>query len=135
MCIHPKTTRKETTLAQRAAIWTRYCSGYSILEIIALEGHPRSTIRSIIERREQSRDSTFKSKPRTGRLKKTTARDDRALLRAANRDTKATLFALATLSKSTHQLSRNTIRKILKAASKAKRKPCKKPFLKPKHKY
>jgi transposase len=135
MCIHPKATRKETTPAQRAAVWTRYCSGYSIPEIIALEGHPRSTVRSIIERREQSGDSTFQSKPRTGRPKKTTARDDRALLRAANRDTKATLFELATPSKSTHQLGRNTVRKILKAAGKAKRKPRTKPFLKPEHKY
>jgi hypothetical protein len=67
--------------------------------------------------------------------KKTSERDDRVLLRAANNDTKATLYALATPSKSGHQLSRNTVRKILKAAGKAKRKPQKKPFLKPKHKY
>jgi transposase len=135
MCIHPKSNRKETTPAQRAAVWTRYCSGYSIPEIIKLERHPRSTVRSIIQRREQSHDSSFESKRRSGRPKKTTPRDDRALLRAANRDTKAILYALATPSKSTCQLCRTTVRKILKAAGKAKRKPRKKPFLKPEHKY
>jgi transposase len=135
MCIHPKSNRKETSVAKRAAVWTRYCSGYKVPKIVALEGLPRSTIRSIIERRVESGNSSFQSKPRSGRPKKTTARDDRALLRAANRDTKATLFALATPSKSTRQLGRNTVRKILKAAGKAKRRPRKKPFLKPEHKY
>jgi transposase len=135
MCIHPKTNRRETTPAERASVWTRYCSGYSVPEIVALERHDRSTIRGIIQHREESGDSTFKSKSRSGRPKKTTSRDDRALLRAANRDTKATLYALATPRKSGHQLGRNTVRKILKAAGKAKRKPCKKPFLKPEHKY
>jgi transposase len=100
-----------------------------------LEDLARSTIRSIIQRREESGDSSFKSKPRSGRPKKTTPRDNRALLRAANHDTKATLYALATPSKSSRQLSRGTVRKILKAAGKAKRRPRKKPFLKPEHKY
>jgi len=73
--------------------------------------------------------------PGLGVRKKTSTRDDRALLRAANADTKATLYALATPSKSGYQLGRNTVRKILKTAGKAKRKPRKKPFLSPEHKY
>lgn len=92
MCCHPKRRGKETTPAQRAAVWTRHCSGYSVPKIIALEGLPRSTVRSILRRREESSDSSFKSKPRSGRPKKTSTRDDRALLRAANNDTKATLY-------------------------------------------
>ena len=48
-------------------------------------------IRSIIQRAQKSRDFTFKSKAQSGHPKKTTARDDQALLRAANQDTKATL--------------------------------------------
>jgi transposase len=135
MCCHPKSRGKETTPAKRAAVWTRHCSGYSVPKIIALEHLPRSTIQSIIQRREESGDSSFKSKPRSGRPKKTSERNDQALLQAANNDTKATLYALASPSKSGHRLGRNTVRKILKAASKAKRRPRKKPFLKPEHKY
>jgi len=43
---------------------------------------------------------TFESKPWSRRLKKTSAQDDQALLQATDADTKATLYALATLSKS-----------------------------------
>lgn len=135
MCTHPKSSRKELTPAQRARIWTRHLDGYSVPEIIKLEGHPRGTVRATLKRYGGTPNPTFESKPRSGRPKKTSARDDRALLRAANADTKATLYALATPSKSSHQLGRNTVRKILKSASKAKRKPRKKPFLKPEHKY
>jgi hypothetical protein len=46
-----------------------------------------------------------------------------------------TLHTLCTPSKSTKQLGRNLVRKILKNASKSKRRPRKKPFLKPEHKY
>jgi hypothetical protein len=70
MCCHPKSRGKETTPAKRATVWTRHCSGYSMPEIIRLEQLPRSTIRSIISRREESGDSSFKSKPRSGRPKK-----------------------------------------------------------------
>ena len=101
----------------------RYCAGQSVPEIVKEEKLKRSTVRSILSRVQERGSSGFKSKPRSGRPKKTTERDDRALLRAANRDTKATLFALATPSKSTKQLSRNTVCTILKAASKLKRKP------------
>jgi hypothetical protein len=42
---------------------------------------------------------------------------------------------LCTLLKSTKQLSRNLVRKILKNASKLKRYSRKKPFFKPEYKY
>ncbi len=135
MCIHPKPSRKETTPAQRSAVWTRHLEGRSVPEIVGLEHLPRSTVRSILARALECGPASFQNKPRPGRPKKTTPRDDRALLRAANRDTKATLYALATPSKSTKHLGRNTVRKILKNANKAKRRPRRKPFLKPEHKY
>ena len=123
MCTHPKSNRRELTPAERARIWTRYHDGYSVPKIIKLEGHLRGTIQATLKRYGNIPNSTFESKLRSRRLKKTSSRDDRALLRAANADTKATLYALATPSKSSHQLGRNTIRKILKAVGKAKRVP------------
>ena len=135
MCPYPKTNRKELTPAERARIWTRACDGYSVPEIVKLEGYPRGTVRATLKRYKGIPKSTFESKPRSGRPKKTSTRDDWALLRAANADTKATLYALATPSKSGHQLSRNTVRKILKVARKRKCVPQKKPFLKPEHRY
>jgi hypothetical protein len=84
---------------------------------------------------ENGRKAYYNNKPRLGAPPKTTKRDNRALLRAANKDTRATLYTLATPSKSTKRLGRNLVRKILKNAGKSKRRPRKKPFLKPKHKY
>ena len=93
-------------------------------------GLPRSTIRSIIQRAQKSGAFTFESAPRSGRPRITFTRDNRHLVRVANIDTKESLFALATLSKSGQQLGRNTVRKILKEAGKSKRKPRHKPYLK-----
>jgi len=86
-------------------------------------GLPRSTVRSIIQRAQKSEAFTFESAPRSGRPKKTSARDNRHLVRVADTNTIETLFAFATPSKSRQQLGRNTIRKILKNAGKSKRKP------------
>jgi hypothetical protein len=130
----PLTNRKETSPGKRRAVWTRYLDGHSVPAIMRLENLPCSTVRSIIERAKLCGSDSFKSRPRSGALKITTDRDDRALLRAANKDTKASLYALATLSKSTKRLGRNTVRKILRNAGKRKRRPRKKPFLKPEHK-
>ena len=102
--------------------------------IMRFEDLPRSTVRSIIERAKLNGGTSFKSKPRPGASKVTTARNERAPLRAENQDTKATLYALATPSQSTKRLCRNTVRKILRNAAKLKRRPRKKPFLKPEHK-
>ena len=95
---------------------------------------PRSTVRSIINRAKTYSCKSYENKPRTSALRKTTARDDRELVRHAITYTKETLYSLVTPSKLTKQLGRNLVRKILKNAGKAKRKPRKKPFLKPEHK-
>ena len=95
---------------------------------------PRFTIRSIINQAKVYSCESYENKPRTSTPRQTTTRDNRALVRHAVTFTKETLYALVTLSKSIKQLGRNLVQKILKNAGKAKRKPRKKPFLKPKHK-
>ncbi|KAF8853585.1 hypothetical protein BDZ45DRAFT_598329, partial [Acephala macrosclerotiorum] len=77
---------------------------------------------------------TFKSKPRSGLARKTSDRDDRALFRHAFNNSKDTFDALGIPFKSTHELSRNTVCKILKEHGKAKRKSRCKLYLKPEHK-
>jgi transposase len=129
----PKTLRRETTVVQSAHVWTRYVEGHSKASISRVEGVPYSTVCDIIQRRIDSGDSTFKSKARTGATKKTSIRNDRALVRHAIQHPRETLSALVTPSKSSKGLHRNTVRKILKSYGKAKRKPCKKPYLKPEH--
>jgi hypothetical protein len=131
----PKTDRRKTSSTKRANVYGRWREGYLIPQIIELEHLPCSTIRSIINRVKQNRREAYYNKPRLGAKPKTTKRDDRAVLRAANKDTKMTLHALCTPSKSTKQLGRNLVRKILKNAGKSKRCSRKKPFLKPEHKY
>jgi len=130
-----KTDRKELTVVKRAQIWTRYVDGYGFTAISKLEKTLHSTVRSIIQRRLKTGDTSFENKPRRGPSKKTSDRDDRALVRHANQNPKDTLYALATPSKLGYKLGHNTVRKILKAYGKAKRKPRKKPYLKPEHKY
>jgi len=129
----PKTSRTETSVVQRAHIWTRYLEGHTYASISRAEGVPYSTVRDIIQKRLDSSDSTFKSQPRSGRPKKTTIRDERALVRHTLEHTSDTLKALATPSKSSRLLHYNTGRKILKSHGIKKRKPRKKPYLKPEH--
>ena len=134
MCTHPRGRGQETTIAQRSAVWTRHLLGQKVPQIRDELGLPRSTIRSIIQRAQKSGAFTFESAPRSGRPRITSTRDNRHLVRVANTDTKESLFALATPSKSGQQLGRNTVRKILKEAGKSKRKPRRKPYLKAEHK-
>ena len=129
-----KTTRKELIPAKRSAIWTRWQDGHGYSAISRLEDTPYSIVWDIIQRKLATTDSTFESKLRSGPFKKTSARDDRALVRYAIANPRDTLHSLATPSKSGHKLGRNAVRKILKAAGKAKRKPRKKPYLKLEHK-
>ena len=76
----------------------------------------------------------FSNAPRPGRPPKLTLKAERRLLRAASQDTRATLKALATPSKSGRQLSRTTVRKVLKKNGKVRRRARRKPFLSKVHK-
>ena len=134
MVYKPITNRKETSPGKRRVVWTRHLDGHGIPVIMQLEKLPCSTVHSIIKRATLNSRTSFESKPWLGAPKATTARDNQALLRAANKDTKATLYTLGTPSKSTKQLGCNTVCKILWNAGKCKRCLYKKPFLKPLYK-
>jgi transposase len=125
----------ELSVEQRAVIWQYYLDRLTPLQISRKLLHPRSTIAGFIKRHSESGSNTFKSKPRSGRPKKITERGARALLRNAALDTRMTLKALSTPSKSGKQLNHHTIAKILKTFGKAKRRPRKKPYLGKEHKF
>src|SRR5438046_4021005 len=134
MVLAPKQKRTELSEVQRCRIWTLHEEGYNPTQISLKTGHPRSTVSSFLIRHTKSGSTTFKSNPRSGRPKKITPRGERALLRTALFDTRMTLKALATPSKSGQQLNHHTVSKVLKRHGKAKRRPRKKPYLKPEHK-
>ena len=119
----------ELTPAQRSAIWTLHTEGYTPRQISLKTPHTYSAIASFIRRHAKSGSSTFESKPRSGRPKKTTSRGARALLRTAFKEPRITLKGLSTPLKSGNKLNHYTVAVILKSFGKAKRRPRKKPFL------
>ena len=129
-----KTSRKELSPLERAKIWGRYDNGETRNSLAVRFNRSYSTIASFIERCEKQDKPDFKSKPRYIPPKKTSDRDDRALLRHVNNNPKDSLKVLCTPSKSGHKLYTTTIRQILKSYGKAKRKPRRKPYLCPKNK-
>jgi transposase len=134
MVVAPKKPRKELTKAQKSRIWTLYEEGYNPTEIWHKTKIPRTTCSSFITRQSISPDPKFENKPRSGRPKKITAQGARALVRTACQDTRLTLKALATPSKSGRKFNHHIVAIILKSFRKAKRRPRKKPFLSPLHK-
>jgi transposase len=131
MGVARKTSRIELTPEQRARIWERYECGYTPTAIAKHFKVPRSTISSLINRLKKQALLNFYSLPRLGGRKKTNPCQDRALVRHAMTNPREPLTVLATPSKSGLKLSRNTVRKILKAHGKSKRVPRKKPWLSP----
>ena len=118
MCCHPKTDRVKLSPTKRARVYTRYLDSRFVPEIVRLEKVKSETVRDIIKRGNKNGRKSFYTKPGKGQKKKTSNRDDRALVRAANKDTRATLFAFGIPPKSTKKLGRNTVRKILKSGGK-----------------
>src|SRR5205807_2596573 len=103
--------------------------------LVAATGHVKSTVSSIIQRiKTTTGQDKFTSKPRQGAPRKVDLRGERKLLRYAAENTKDPLAVLGTPSKSGAQLSRITVRKILKRNGKARRRARKKPYLSKKHK-
>lgn len=113
----------------KARIWTLSEEGYTPTQIATKTLTPRSTITTFLNRHTQSPTPGFENQPGRGAMRKLTSRDERALLRVAGSDTRMTLKALATPSKSGQQLNHHTVAAILKRNGKAKRRPRKKPFL------
>jgi transposase len=134
MVVTPKEPRKELTKAQKSRIWTLHEEGYNPTEIWHKTKIPCTTCSLFINRQSISPDPQFENKPRSSRPKKITARGARALVRTACQDTRMSLKALATPSKSGQKLNYYTVTIILKSFGKAKRRPRKKPFLSPLHK-
>jgi transposase len=127
----PKTSRRELLPAQRALIVHKYQDGATIADIHREFKTPRSTIRSILDRYQNYTGFEFKNKPRCGVKPKLNLRQERALIRHADKNPKDSLFALATPSKSGVEIGRNLVRKVLKKYGKAKRKPRTKPYISP----
>jgi hypothetical protein len=135
MGVTPKTIRRETSVAQRLACWTWHKAGKTNTQISRLEGLPRTTVASIIQRvKATNHDNTFKSSFQCGAPKKLTIRAERALIWAAVANCRAPLITLCTPSKSRKQVCKTIVRKVFKKHNKGRRKPRKKPFLKPAHK-
>ena len=84
---------------------------------------------SLINRLKKQDVLDFHTRPRPTPPKKTTNRQDRALVHYVVANPRCSLKLLATPSKSGVKLGRNTVRKILKEYGKSKRVPCKKPWL------
>jgi hypothetical protein len=134
MVIAPKTARKELTTAQKSRIWTLYKEGNNPTQIWRKTTIPRTTCSLFITRQLITPDPTFELKPKRGTPKKITERGTRALLRTASLNTRITLKALASPSKSGQYLNHYIVAIYLKSAGKAKRRPRKKPFLTPLYK-
>jgi Transposase len=134
MAVAPKGSRKELTKSQKSRIWTLHEEGYTPTEIWRKTKIPRPTCDSFIRRQCISPNPTFENKPRSSCPKKITTQGARALVRTACQDTRMTLKALATPSKSSEKLNHHTVAIVLKSFGKAKRRPRKKPFLSPLHK-
>jgi len=122
-----KISREELSLTLRARVWERYDCTKNVLAIALHFKQLYSTVSSLINRLKKQDKLDFYSKPRSGALKVTNDRQDRALVRYAVANLKCPFKLLATPSKSSVKLGRNTIRKILKEYRKSKRVPRKKP--------
>jgi len=129
-----KTSRTELSPTKRSRIWERYECRYNVTAVAKHFKEPCSTVSSLIHRLKKQASLDFYTKPRQGGRKRTTDREDRALVRYAVANPRCSLKLLATLSKSGKKLGVNTVRKVLKAYGKAKRVPRKKPWLRPENK-
>ena len=78
-----KTNRLETTVGQRAQVWTRYLDRHSYTSISRLKRIPYSTVQDIIQYRIDLGNSSYKLKPRNRPAKKTSDQDNQALVRYA----------------------------------------------------
>jgi transposase len=117
----PKKPCKELTTAQKSRIWTLYEEGYNPTEIWHKTKIRCTTCSTFITRQSTSPNPSFEKKPRRGAPKKITKRGARALVHTACQDTRMTLKALATPSKSGKRLNYYTVAIYLKSFGKAKR--------------
>jgi hypothetical protein len=113
------------TAGQKAVIQDRLNNGQKVMEIAHGTGIPESTIRGFITRlRKRASTEDFKS---TGRLRLSTNREDRRVIRTALGQTRVPLAQLAFLSDS--NLSVSSIRRRLQEVHIKKWKAAKRPRL------
>ena len=130
MSSEPITSRRETTKEKRAEVWTWYKAGKTYSEIGRRTDLTKATVAGTIRReKRKTGQDRFSNAPRPGRPPKLTPKAERRLLRAASQDTRATLAALSTPSKSGIKLSKTTVRKVLKKHGKARRRARRKSYL------
>jgi transposase len=129
-----KTSRRERSEREIAAVLVLHAKGYSAQEIDDEINVPKSTVTRIIRRATNSSDKWYHHKKRPGRPPALTTRAHRRLIRYVDQNPKETLLALCTPSKSGTLLSRTTTRKYLQKGERYAFRPRKKPFLKPEHK-
>jgi hypothetical protein len=104
MVVAPKKKRRELTPVEMCKIWTLHLEGYNPTQIVSKTGTPGQTVSGVIARQTLCPDTSFESKPRSGCPKKISQRGARALVRTVITDTRMTLKALATPSKSGKQI-------------------------------
>ena len=109
-----KTSRRETTSEQRAAVLALRRAGISFGKISAQEGIPKSTVIDIYKRAQLHPDKPYDNKPRSGCPLKVSVKSQRKLCRYAEANPYDTIQALTILSKSGHKLSHCTVRIILR---------------------
>jgi transposase len=108
-----KTSRRERSKREIAAVLALHAKGYSAQEIDDETDVPKSTVTRIIRRATKSSDGWYHHKKRPGRPPALDARAHRRLIRYVDQNPKETLLALCTPSKSGTLLSRTTTRKYL----------------------
>ena len=123
----------KTTIGQRWRIIGRWEAGASADTISITISIPRSTVFAIIRRhRDNPRDVV--DKPRSGRPRKTTTREDRSLCRLARGRRTASSSQLRRDWATPNIVSSRTVRRRLNAHRYKARRPIKKPRLSDAHK-
>ena len=130
----PTTARRKLSFELHAAIFALRERGQTYSEIAGQLKLARSTVTTIIHRINRQRNAPPAFKKRMGRPPKLNDREKRAFVRHIEKNPHDNSAALATPSKSGHQLSRCTVRKYMRSAGFLRFKARRKPYLTIRHK-
>ena len=130
----PKTARRELSSEVCASILALREKDQSYSEIAGQMKLARSTVTTIIHRANRQQNASSARSKRTSRPPKLSDREKRTFIRHIDNNSHDNLTALATSSKSDHQLSRNTVRKYMRSADFLRFRVRKKPYLTVRHK-
>lgn len=130
----PVTDRRRLSPETRVSILALREGGKSFGEIADQLKLTRSTVTTIVHRAKRQLNASPASKKRMGRPPKLNDREKRAFIRHIDRNPHDNLAALATPSKSGHQLSKPTVRKYMRGAGFLRFRARRKPYLTVRHK-